>query len=295
MPQFLLNKRLILLLVGVIILVALIGFSLKKDRNLSWPEEFVKDTTGFIQSVFYRPAQFVAGFFENVADIKNTYEENQILRSQLNQYMHLEERLQTLKQENEQLKEELNLINEGELSRYESIRGTVIARNPDQWNELIIIDKGELHGVTKDMAVITAKGLIGKVKSTSQFTSTIQLLSSPDRENRISAVITTDEGKVFGLIEGYDEELNALEMKIIESDTEIKEKQIVTTSGLGGIFPEGLTIGQVLKVELDAYGLAKIAYIKPAADFYDIKRVMIVKREMPIIDLNDLAEEEEEE
>jgi len=294
MPQFLLNKRLILLLAGVIILVALIGFSLKKDRNLSWPEEFVKDTTGFIQSVFYRPAQFVAGFFENVNDMLNTYEENEILRSQLNQYMHLEERLQSLKQENERLKEELDLINEGDLRRYESIRGTVIARNPDQWNELIIIDKGELHGVQKDMAVITAKGLIGKVKSTSQFTSTIQLLSSPDRENRISAVITIDDGKVFGLIEGYDEDLKALKMRIIESDAETKEGQIVTSSGLGGIFPEGLIIGQVLKVEPDAYGLANIAYVKPSADFYDIKRVMVVKRDMPIIELNELAEEEEE-
>jgi rod shape-determining protein MreC len=93
MPQFLLNKRLILLLVGVIILVALIGFSLKDERNLSWPEQFIKDTTGLVQSVFHRPAQYVAGFFENIQELKNTYKENEILRSQLNQYMQLKERM----------------------------------------------------------------------------------------------------------------------------------------------------------------------------------------------------------
>jgi rod shape-determining protein MreC len=145
------------------------------------------------------------------------------------------------------------------------------------------------------MAVITAKGLIGKVKSTSQFTSTIQLLSAPDRENRISAVVTTDNGKVFGLIEGYDKDTKALEMKIIETDTEVKEKQMVSTSGMGGVFPEGLLIGEVMKVEPDSYGLTKIAYVQPAADFYDIDRVMVVKREAPIIDLNDLTNKEEKE
>ncbi|WP_044892906.1 rod shape-determining protein MreC [Bacillus alveayuensis] len=295
MPQFLLNKRLILLLVGVIILVALIGFSLKDERNLSWPEQFIKDTTGLVQSVFHRPAQYVAGFFENIQELKNTYKENEILRSQLNQYMQLKERMQRLEEENQKLKEELGIVNEGKLSHYEAIRGTVIARNPDKWNELIIIDKGELHGVEKDMAVITAKGLIGKVKSTSQFTSTIQLLSAPDRENRISAVVTTDNGKVFGLIEGYDKDTKALEMKIIETDTEVKEKQMVSTSGMGGVFPEGLLIGEVMKVEPDSYGLTKIAYVQPAADFYDIDRVMVVKREAPIIDLNDLTNKEEKE
>ncbi|WP_243290699.1 rod shape-determining protein MreC [Bacillus sp. FJAT-47783] len=295
MPQFLLNKRLILLLVGVILLVALIGFSFKKDRNLSWPEEFIQDTTGLVQSVFHRPAQYVAGFFENVNDLLTTYEENEILRSQLNSYMQLEERIQHLELENKKLKEELNIMNEKDLSDFESIRATVYVRNPDQWNDLIKINKGKIHGVEKDMAVMTAKGLIGKVKSTSQFTSTVQLLSAPNRENRISALITTEKAAVFGLIEGFDTELKALEMKIIESDTEIKKGDGVTTSGLGGIFPKGLPIGEVIKVEPDAYGLSKIAYIKPAADFYNIEHVMVVKRDMPTVDINDTTEEEEEE
>ncbi|WP_243386169.1 rod shape-determining protein MreC [Bacillus kexueae] len=293
MPQFLLNKRLILLLVSIILLVALIGFSFKKDRNLSWPEEFIQDTIGLVQSVFHRPAQYVAGFFENVNNLLDTYEENEILRSQLNSYMQLEERIQQLQLENEKLKEELDIQNEQDLSDYEVIRGTVYVRNPDQWNELIKINKGTIHGVEKDMAVMTAKGLIGKVKSTSQFTSTVQLLSMPNRENRISALISTENGAVFGLIEGYDDELKALEMKIIETDREIKEGDGVTTSGLGGIFPEGLPIGEVLKVEPDAYGLSKIAFIQPAADFYDIEHVMFIKREMPTIHSEEAEGEEE--
>ena len=65
------------------------------------------------------------------------------------------------------------------------------------------------------MAVITANGLIGKVKSTQQFTSTIQLLSSMDPTNRISAEILRgeDEESIYGTIEGYDEKRGLLKLK----------------------------------------------------------------------------------
>lgn len=96
MPQFFLNKRLILLLVSMIVLVALIGFSLK-DRQLTWPEQFLKDTTGFVQLIFHKPAQLVAGFFENINDIKNTYKENKLLKERLEEYVTLEAQVQTLK------------------------------------------------------------------------------------------------------------------------------------------------------------------------------------------------------
>ncbi len=50
------------------------------------------------------------------------------------------------------------------------------------------------------------------------------------------------------------------------------------TSGTGGVFPQGLTVGEVTDVESDAYGLTKIAYVKPAADLYDLDHVIVVNR-----------------
>ena len=51
MPQFF-NKKLLLLLVSIIVLVALIGFSLREREELTWPEQFLKDTTGWVGNVF---------------------------------------------------------------------------------------------------------------------------------------------------------------------------------------------------------------------------------------------------
>ena len=76
MPQFFLNKKLIILLISIIFLVSLIGFSLRERDELSWPEQFMKDSAGFVQTIFHKPASAIAGFFENLSDLRNTYEEN---------------------------------------------------------------------------------------------------------------------------------------------------------------------------------------------------------------------------
>ncbi|GGJ67460.1 rod shape-determining protein MreC [Anoxybacillus voinovskiensis] len=281
MPQFFLNKRLILLLVSIIFLVALIGFSLKDRKELTWSEQFVKDTTGFVQFLFHQPAQLVAGFFENVQDMKNTYKENKLLKARLEEYVMLEAEVQTLKKENEELRAVLD--KKESLRDFIPIEATVIGRNPDRWQEMVIINKGEQQGIKKDMAVITPSGLIGKIQHASQFTSTVQLLSAIDRQNRISAYVQGKDGSVFGLIEGYDDKRQALLFKQIPFDAKIEKKQLVLTSGLGGIFPKGLPIGEVEEVVPDEYGLTKMAYVKPAANFYDVDEVIVVKRKIDAV------------
>lgn len=288
MPQFFLNKRLIILLVSIIILVALIGFSLKEREKLSWAEQFVKDTASWAQTIVSRPASYVAGFFENVKDLQNTYEENKELKGRLDQLAMLEADVQRLKDENEKLQTILD--KKGDLSKYKPIQATVIARNPDRWEETLIINKGEKDGLEKDMAVITSGGLIGKVKNTSPLSASVQLLSSTDPANRISAVINE---KIYGTIEGYDTKKKLLLLKRIPYDAEIKKGEIVSTSGLGGVFPSGLPVGVVEEVVPDEFGLNQTAYVKPGADFYDIEHVMVAKLSMEKPDLDILEEEEE--
>ncbi|MGI8383192.1 rod shape-determining protein MreC [Robertmurraya sp. P23] len=292
MPQFLSNKRLIILLVSIIILVALIGFSIREREKLTWPEQFIKDTTGWVQSAFSRPANYVAGFFENVRDLQNTYEENKELKARLDELVQLEVDVQTLAKENKELREILD--NKEDLSAFDPVQAIVVGRNPERWHELLVINKGKQDGIQQNMAVITANGLIGKVKSTSQFTSTIQLLSANDPTNRISAKII-GEKETYGTIEGYDEERKLLKLKRIPYDAKIEKDQIVTTSGLGGVFPKDLPVGKVVEVVPDEFGLNQTAYIEPGADFYDIRHVMVVTVKTNTPDLSDISSEEEEE
>ena len=292
MPQFFLNKRLIILLVSIIILVALIGFSLKEREELTWPEQFVKDTVGWAQTLVSRPAHYFAGFFENVKDLQNTYEENKELKSKLNELAQLKANVQSLEDENEKLRDILD--KKESLSDFEPIQATVIGRDPGRWNELVIINKGSTDGIEASMSVITSSGLIGKVKNSRQFTSTVQLLSSNDPTNRVSAEILGGDQIYNGQIEGFDREQEMLLLKRIPYEAKIKKGQIVQTSGLGGIFPSGLVIGTIEEVVPDEYGLTQTAYVKPGADFYDIEHVMVAKRTMTQPELSDMMGEEEE-
>lgn len=275
MPQFFQNKRLMLVLAAIILLVALLGYSLRDNRNLSIPEQFIKDTVSLTEKVFNKPAQYIAGFFNNISDLKDTYKENQVLKSKLDKYVELSVREKELEKENKELKDIIGITKS--LSDYESIQATVTIRDPDKWRQIITIDKGSTDGVEKEMAVITSKGLVGKVKNVSKFSSTVQLLSASDRTNRISAKIQQKD-TIFGLIEGYDVEKQTLLFKRIPSNAKVKKGQTVVTSGLGGVFPDSLVIGKVEEVEPDEHGLTQTAYIKPQADFNDIGHVIVVKR-----------------
>ncbi|WP_430509635.1 rod shape-determining protein MreC [Gottfriedia solisilvae] len=279
MPQFFQNKRLMIVLAAIILLVALLGYSLRNNRNLSIPEQFIKDTVSLTEKVFNKPAQYIAGFFNNISDLKDTYKENQILKSKLDKYVELSVREKELEKENKELKDLIGYTKD--LSDYESIQATVTIRDPDKWQQIITIDKGSTNGVEKEMAVVTAKGLIGKVKNVSKFSSTVQLLSASDRTNRISAKIQ-QKNTVFGLIEGYDVEKQTLLFKRIPSNAKVKKGQTVVTSGLGGVFPKTLVIGKVEEVEPDEHGLTQTAYIKPQADFNDINHVIVVKRTIDV-------------
>ncbi|WP_078595191.1 rod shape-determining protein MreC [Evansella clarkii] len=275
MPSFFSNKRLIVLLVCIIILVALIGYSMSERRSLSWPEQFLTDSIGWVQSGFSRPAHFAAGFFESVNDMRNIYEENQVLKSHLDEYAALQVELTELRRVNEELKDSLDMSEN--LYDYTVRSALVIHRSPDRWNEYIGINKGGQDGIEENMAVMTSSGLIGKVHQVSQFSSTIQLLSDQDHTNRISAFADNGE-PTYGFIEGIHEESGYLQFTKIDIDAELEEGQMVVTSGLGGIFPRGLPIGEIVYFEPDEFGLSQTAFIEPAADFRQLDSVLVIER-----------------
>jgi len=272
------KKRLFILLIGIIILVVLIGYSLRDRDQLTTAEQFVSDTVGWAQSIIYTPVNFFTDLFTNIDDIKKTYQENQLLKEKLSEYKTLIYEVQELKKENEELRDSIEVTDS--IRDYNSIQATVISRSPERWIDQVTINKGEQAGVKKNMAVITAEGMVGKVQSTSKFTSTVQLLTGFDQNSRISASISREKGEnIVGLIEEYDEESHSLMFKIIdESDKDLKEDELVVSSGLGGVFPAGLPIGKVKEVIPDQYGLTQTALIEPSADMYDINHVIVVDR-----------------
>ncbi|KOS60919.1 rod shape-determining protein MreC [Lysinibacillus agricola] len=284
MPQFFFNKKVILLLVGMVFLVALISFSLRDRTNATLPEQIIKDTVGVAQSIVAKPANYITGVFNSMDSLLNTYEENKRLKARLEEFAAVQAEATDLKSDNKKLQE---LLDKSEnLKAFNPIHATVIARNPDQWEEKIILDKGSSHGVEKNMAVMTAKGLVGKITLVTPFTSEVELLYTNNPNYRVSAMVLGDN-EAYGLIEGFDKERNKLIMKRIDSSLTVKKGQQVVSSGLGGIFPKNVPIGEITEVSTDDYGLTKMAYVKPSADFSILDYVVIANRSTTVIDGSD--------
>lgn len=293
--SFFRRKELLILLLGLILLVVLLGYSLSKKSEDSFPQQFVKDTVGVGQKIVHGPVSFITDVFHNVKDIKNTYEENKVLKEKISDSKSLIFDNQSLKDENEELRE---LMDEKDSIRdYNPIQASVISRSPERWIEQVTLNKGEQAGIEKNMAVITAEGMVGKVMSVSQFSSTVKLISGFDEFNRISAQINPEKGdSIYGLIEGYDVEKSSLTFRMIgQEKIEIEKGELVFSSGLGGLYPAGLAIGEVTEVVPDRFGLTQSVLIKPGANLNEINNVIVVDRTLDLHDPDESSEEEAEE
>ncbi|MRH42976.1 rod shape-determining protein MreC [Aquibacillus halophilus] len=286
------KKRLFVILVGFIILVGLIGFSIRDREELSLVEEFLHDTVGWFQSIVHKPVDFTTSLITNIEGMKNVYDENQVLKSRLSQSKNLLYEVQELKQENQELRSVLGKTES--ITDYQPIQASVIARSPEASSHQVKLNKGKQNGVRTNMAVITGEGMIGKVQSASQFTSTVLLLSGFDRSNRISVNIAADnEEEVTGFIVGFDPESEFLLLELNAYEVELNGEELVVSSGMGGVFPGDLEIGTIEEVTPDKYGLTQIAYVKPAADLSNMDHVIVVNR-LAAQPEEDTSEEEEE-
>ncbi|MFT9849868.1 rod shape-determining protein MreC [Aneurinibacillus sp. REN35] len=279
MTNFFGNKRLIAILIGLIVLIAVMGATLKERPVPTWPERFAKDSVSFVQGILYKPAAMVSGFFDNIKHIYYVYDENKVLKSQLDQHAKLQVEVEELRRQNEKLRSMMN-ISENKLGGNKPYVADVIARTPDRWNNMLTIGKGKNDGIEPDMAVVSAQGaLIGRIQSVSAFSSQVELLMDIEEANHISAVIQGNQA-IYGVIESYDLNNHELIMRKIPKtrDLKVTPGQYVTTSGMGGVMPAGLIIGQVSSVGDGDYGLTQTARVKPLANFYQIEQVFVVKR-----------------
>jgi rod shape-determining protein MreC len=193
--------------------------------------------------------------------------ENERLKKEISALKFRINAAQELYLENRRLK---NLLSFKQNSPLSLIAARVIARDPSNWSSVIIIDKGRRDGVRSSLAVITERGLVGKVVEAAESTSKILLIIDPNVG--VSAVIQRNrqEGLISGTLE------NLLIMRYLSTDIDIKISDVIITSGLSQIYPKGVIIGRVSEIETEFSGLSRFAMIKPEVNFSSLEEVLVV-------------------
>ena len=251
------NKKKITIIIIAIVLIILLSISLLFYRGKN---TFLKDISISINKVIMYP-------FTSLNKEKNKKQtESYIIQKNINS---------SLEKEIQELKETLELNKT--LTEYSPVNATILSRNKSYWFNTITIDKGTKDGIKENMAVVTKKGLIGKISKVSKNSSEVKLITSDDINFKVSIAIKTNEIDNYAILNGYDNKTRLIKATGIDKTTEINIGDSVLTSGLGEFFPAGIYIGTVEKIEKDKYNLSKTIYIKLSQNFNDIHYVTILK------------------
>ena len=187
-----------------------------------------------------------------------------------------------LERENTELRQLLDFT---KTTQHRLVLCDVIARNDiSGWWQTIHLNRGEADGVAVNMAVITPDGLVGKTVDVSRHTARVLLLT--DQACKVAVKFPRSGG--FGILRGGGVSLTGKqELELLcapdpcRTDFVTKEAPLirgdeVVSSGLGGVFPAGLTIGHVQRAYTDRSGLYQHADVAPAADLGALSRVFVV-------------------
>jgi len=226
-------------------------------------------------------SSLVSQVFISVQELARLKTENDELRDRLARFERLERNAAEINQENLRLKEQLGF---SETLNYQHIPAKLIGRDPDNLYSALVINKGRMAEVEKDMAVIAWQGgsqaLVGKVIHARTFESLVMPLY--DTSLFISARFSSS--RYEGLVEGQGDPEAALRMRLIpkRARDEINYGDLVVSSGMGGIYPPGLNIGRVSGVSYREYEISMEVEIVPLIDFSRLEYVFVIKEKINI-------------
>lgn len=176
-----------------------------------------------------------------------------------------------IEEELKELSDTLNL----EINDYKFITANVISRDIN-WYQEITINKGKKDGIKENMAVVSNLGLIGKTAIVYDNTTVVSLISKNDN-SKIAVDIKNDNNTYHGILEEYLGN-NVLKINNINKNNEIELGNKVYTNGLGGIYPSGIYIGEVIEIETDQLGLSKVVKVKATSNFDKLRYVTVIDR-----------------
>ena len=269
--QFSLASKYWLLILAIIciILMGLSGFADTGKGPLAWVAGY---TVVPMQKGINRVGMWISDVSDNFATLQEVREENKQLKEKVAELTIENNQLQQNSAELERLQELFKMHQD--TADYPKVGANVSASENSNWFSRFTIDKGSNDGIEVDMNVLSGAGLVGIV---TEVGPNYSIVSSIIDDKNVSAMMleTFDKCIVSGDLKLIGEGVVKFE-QLANNENEVKVGTQVVTSNISDKYLQGLLIGYVSEVTVDANNLTRSGYIIPATDFHELNEVLVI-------------------
>jgi len=264
------SRNRIILIVIIIICVAVVTLYVRESDTgpLHSIQNFFLDLISPISRAFEKIFRPIKDGVVNVFHLPSLSKQRADLQKEVDQLRRKKIEARELEAENQELKQLLKWSETQ--AQLETVGADIVGQSPDNWQRMMIINKGSSSGIKKYMAVVTEQGLVGRVISVGSRSSVVQLIT----DSRSGIGVRDQSSRETGIMDGQNEEI--LRFEPMKEDAEVKVGDIMETSGLGGTCPPGIVIGTVSNVRKRSSGLTRLVEIKPFVTFSKLDQVLVI-------------------
>jgi rod shape-determining protein MreC len=224
-----------------------------------------------VQGLFSGATGAGTGFFQHLGSLNRAATENEDLKRRLAATETELRAAQMSRDENERLR---GLLDFKEKSGYQTVTARVIARDPSEWFDSVMINRGSSSGIERDMPVVTHEGIVGRIIGVSPVTSQVLLIT--DERSAAGAVVSQlGTSQAMGSVRGYGRN-GLLDMRYVSGLEAVKQGDMVVTTGQDSIYPAGLSVGQVVEFKQGSATSPHEIKVKPSARLNSLGEVAVL-------------------
>jgi len=268
------NFRWITIFLFLIISLQIITYDISHPESTGLITRVILTISSYPLRAIHYITDSINDLWEDYVYLVNVKKENDILKKRIDELL---TEIQTLKEyrlENERLRK---LLGFSDRLNGEFLSARIIGITQDEGLRVFMIDRGSNDGVREGSAVLVPEGIVGRAFRVSSKNSLIMLITDP----RSNIDVRFERTRVRAILHGTG---NECEAEFVKSEEDVVKGDRVVTSGLGGIFPEGILAGIVRNVETKSSMMFKKIIIEPSAHLDALEEVMVMKREGGIED-----------
>ncbi|MCS7187319.1 MAG: rod shape-determining protein MreC [Armatimonadetes bacterium] len=258
---------------GVIFSLALLLAILGGRTLLALPTDVISASTVKLVSAVSRFWSNLSVLPRQVLRIREINHDLSKLQSQLSQLQAEQWRVQELVEENIRLRKLLGLAHE---LAQPYIAAEVIAIGGSNWFHTIVVNKGSKDGIPQGAPVVYYNGLVGRIWETRPYHSIVLLLT--DRHSAVGVSLTEHQG-VYGIVKGTGKRL--CELVHLSRHIVPEKGEVLVTSGLGGVFPKGIPVGEVVSVSVTTE--PPTVKVKPFLQVNELREVIVLTKLPPTV------------